>query len=106
MTGSPNRLHYVASKGALLAMSRALAEELGPDGIRVNTFAYGLVTSRLNEKRIENDPQMRQKIFGGRSLGQHIRAADLTGTLVYLASADSDHMTGQTLLVDGGGYYY
>jgi len=106
MTGLPNRLHYVSAKGALHAMSRALAEELGPDGIRVNTFAYGLITSRLNEEQINSDPKMQQKILGGRSLRQHVRADDLTGTLVYLASSDRDHMTGQTLVVDGGGYYY
>lgn len=106
MTGLTHRLHYVSAKGAILAMSRSLAEELGPDGIRVNTFAYGLITSRLNQQEIKNDPAREEKMLRGRGLRQHVRAKDLTGSLVFLASADSDHMTGQTLIVDGGEYYY
>ena len=106
MTGLTNRLHYVAAKGAILAMSRSLAAELGPDGIRVNTFAYGLITSRLNEDEIENDPGKRAAILGARALGEHVRAEDLEGSMVYLASSDSDHMTGQTLVVDAGQHFY
>ena len=106
MTGLTNRLHYVSAKGAILAMTRSLAAELGPDGIRINTFAYGLITSRLNEDEIENDPGKRAAILDARVLGEHVRAEDLEGSLVYLASADSDHMTGQTLVVDAGQFFY
>ena len=106
MSGLINRLHYTTAKGGILAMTRSLATELGPDGIRINNLAYGLVTSRLNEEDLKNDPSREQKMLAGRALKQHVRAEDLTGTIVYLAASDSDHMTGQTLVVDGGGILY
>ena len=105
MSGLTNRLHYTTAKGGILAMTRSLATELGPDGIRVNNVAYGLVTSRLNEEEL-NTTERGQKMLEARALRQHVRAEDLTGTLIYLASSDSDHMTGQTLVVDGGGILY
>ena len=105
MSGLINRLHYTTAKGGILAMTRSLATELGPDGIRVNNVAYGLVTSRLNEDELNNSDRG-QKMLNARALRQHVRAEDLTGTLIFLAASDSDHMTGQTLVVDGGQILY
>jgi NAD(P)-dependent dehydrogenase (short-subunit alcohol dehydrogenase family) len=101
-SGAPNRLHYVSAKGAVLAMSRALSRELGPDGICVNTLAYGLVTSSINEQALEDDAEYRAHAFRPRAMPVHLRAEDLIGGLVFLASAESDHMTGQCLMVDPG----
>ena len=101
-SGAPNRLHYVSAKGAVLAMSRALARELGPDGICVNTLAYGLITSKLNEAALEHDDEYRSHAFKPRAMPVHLRADDLAGSLVFLASAESDHMTGQCLMADPG----
>lgn len=102
VSGAPNRLHYVSAKGAVLAMSRALARELGPDGICVNTLAYGLITSKLNEAALENDEAYRSHAFKPRAMPVHLRAEDVTGSLVFLASSESDHMTGQCLMADPG----
>ena len=101
-SGAPNRLHYVSAKGAVLAMSRALARELGPDGICVNTLAYGLVTSKLNKAMLDSDDQYRAHAFKPRAMQVHLRAEDVTGALVFLASPESDHMTGQCLMADPG----
>lgn len=106
MTGLTHRLHYVTAKGAILAMTRSLAAELGADGIRVNTAAYGLVTSHLNDDQFKNDPDFEAKVLGARALPLHYRAEDLGPTIVYMASADSDHMTGQCMVVNAGEYYY
>lgn len=100
--GAPLMLHYVASKGAIIAMSRSLARELGPDGIRVNTLAPGLIMS---------DNVRNNCIWQGDSLARNIASRsiqkpgfpeDLIGALLFLASSDSDFVTGQTLVVDGG----
>ncbi|OGA14761.1 MAG: hypothetical protein A3G25_13410 [Betaproteobacteria bacterium RIFCSPLOWO2_12_FULL_63_13] len=100
--GLPNRLHYVSAKGAIMAMTRALARELGPDGICVNTIAYGLITSALTEHEMEQDPAHKARVFGPRMMQVHIRVEDVAGGLVYLASPESDRMTGQCLMVDPG----
>lgn len=106
MRGLTNRLHYVTAKGAILAMTRSLAAELGPDGIRVNTFAYGLITSQLNEQEFADDPSLAAGMISGRALRDHVRPDDLSGSIVYLASPASDYMTGQILIVNGGDYFY
>ena len=83
-------------------MTRSLSRELGPDGIRVNTIAYGLITSQLNEEAFKTDENLQRHILDVRGLGEEIRAEDLCGSLIYLASEDSDQFTGQSLLVNGG----
>lgn len=100
--GLPNRLHYVSAKGAVTAMTRALARELGPDGICVNTIAYGLISSALTEHEMDKDPAHRARVFGPRMMQVHLRVEDVTGGLIYLASSESDRMTGQCLMVDPG----
>lgn len=106
MTGLTNRLHYTTAKGAILAMTRSLAAELGPDGIRVNTFAYGLITSDLAEKDFAENPAKLSGMLGARALGTHVRAEDLDGSIVFLASPASDSMTGQVHIINAGEYYY
>ncbi|MBT4938917.1 MAG: SDR family oxidoreductase [Rhodospirillaceae bacterium] len=106
MTGLTHRLHYTSAKGAILAMTRSLAAELGGDGIRVNTAAYGLVTSQLNDEQFASDPAFEAKVLGARALPVHYRAEDLGPTIVYMAAADSDHMTGQCMVINAGEYFY
>ena len=100
--GLTHRLHYVTAKGAILAMTRALARELGPDGIRVNTLATGLIMNAAVEAAMKGRPGLRDHVVGSRSIKKDVYGEDLNGTLLYLASADSDAVTGQFLIVDNG----
>ena len=96
--GTPNFLHYVASKTALIGMTRSLAREVGDYGICVNAIAPGLV-----EHEGQNAPQALTELqLKARSIKRLQTPEDLLGTLVFLASPDSDFMTGQTIVVDGG----
>ena len=100
--GTPLLLHYVTSKGAIVAMSRSLARELGDDGIRVNTLAPGLVMS----ENVLSNPAWQgaaaQNTVNSRAIKREAVPEDMCGTLVYLCSSDSDFVTGQVLVVDGG----
>jgi NAD(P)-dependent dehydrogenase (short-subunit alcohol dehydrogenase family) len=99
--GTPMMLHYVTSKGAVIAMTRAMARELGEDGICCNALAPGLTLSDTIKGR--NDyGAMRTLNIASRSLKREETPDDLVGALIFLASHDSDFMTGQTMLVDGG----
>ena len=101
--GIPWMLHYVTSKGGIMAFTRALARELGEHGIRVNTLAPGFTLSdtvmRENPGHVET---ARERAVQSRSLRRDEHPQDLLGALVFLASAESDFVTGQTLAVDGG----
>jgi NAD(P)-dependent dehydrogenase (short-subunit alcohol dehydrogenase family) len=101
--GIPWMLHYVTSKGGITAFTRALARELGEHGIRVNTLAPGFTLSdtvvRENPGHVQT---ARERAIQSRSLRRDETPQDLLGALVFLASADSDFVTGQTLAVDGG----
>jgi NAD(P)-dependent dehydrogenase (short-subunit alcohol dehydrogenase family) len=101
--GIPWMLHYVTSKGGIMAMSRALARELGEHGIRVNTLAPGFT---MSETIIAENPghveTARSRAVASRALKRDEHPQDLLGALVFLASADSDFITGQTIAVDGG----
>lgn len=97
--GLPQLLHYVASKGAVIAMTRALARELGPFGINVNAIAPGYV---MHERTQASDAGRNEQVVQLRSLARTQQPDDLCGTLVFLLSAASDFISGQTLVVDGG----
>ena len=101
--GIPWMLHYVTSKGGIMAMTRALSRELGEHGIRVNTLAPGFT---MSETVIAENPghveTARARAVASRALKRDEQPADLLGALVFLASPDSDFVTGQTIAVDGG----
>jgi len=99
--GVPMMLHYVATKGAVIAMTRAMASELGQDGIRVNAIAPGLTSTEYLKGR--NDiPGVLDAMAKTRAIARQEEPRDLVGACIFLASPDSDFVTGQTLVVDGG----
>ena len=100
--GVPGLVPYVATKGGVIGFTRALARALGPYGIRVNCLAPGFTLTGTNLEQ-ENAGTFAVQLRESRCLGERDQVADdLAGPAFYLASADSDFMTGQTLLVDGG----
>ena len=104
--GVPFLLHYVASKGAVNAMTKALAKELGGAGIRVNAVAPGFTLSDgvlANSHQLET---LRDISLQARVIQRDQHPADIVGAVVFFASGDSDFVTGQTLVVDGGAYFH
>ncbi len=100
--GTPLFLHYVTSKGAVVAMARCLARELGNDNICVNTLAPGLTLSANVSANPDWQGSIAAGIVASRSIKRDQVPDDLTGTLIYLASGESDFVTGQVIVVDGG----
>jgi NAD(P)-dependent dehydrogenase (short-subunit alcohol dehydrogenase family) len=100
--GSPNLLHYVTSKGGLIAFTRALARELGKFNINVNAIAPGFVLSEAGQLR---GAEFAKTAASTRSLVRDIYPKDIVGTAVFLCSDDSDSITGQTIVVDGGNVF-
>ncbi len=95
LTGSHGFVHYVASKGAVISMTRALANELGRHGIRVNCVAPGFTPTPGSEMLGPYDPTRTP-------LGRVMRPDDLLGTFCYLLSDDSAFVSGQLIVVNGG----
>jgi NAD(P)-dependent dehydrogenase (short-subunit alcohol dehydrogenase family) len=102
LSGVPMMLHYVSSKGAVIAMTRAMARELGDDNIRVNFIAPGLTMSEAIASRRDEFAEGIARSLQNRALKRDEVPDDLVGTLLFLASADSAFITGQTLVVNGG----
>ena len=98
LTGNPNYIHYVTSKGAIIAMTRAMARELGDWNICVNTVTPGFVVTEGRQV----DPEYEKIRAQQRSLKRSQVETDLVGTVLFLSSPESDFMTGQLLNVDGG----
>ena len=101
--GMPYSLHYVASKAAVIGMTRGLARELGRDWIRVNTIAPSAVLTEGTEEFFGTKAEKaKQVIAANQALQKNLETSDLAGTLLYLASDASRFVTGQTIMVDGG----
>jgi 3-oxoacyl-[acyl-carrier protein] reductase len=102
--GTPMFLHYVSSKGAVIAMTRSLAREVGGDGINVNAVTPGLTIADENQKKMLTEEYLAPR-RQARAIKRDQYPEDLIGTVVFLASSDSDFITGQTLNVDGGTWF-
>ena len=102
LAGYSGLLHYDASKGAVLAMTRSLIRELGPMNIRVNTILPGLTMSEGVQAR-DGIAERAERIAKGRSLGRNQHPEDLVGPTAFFLSDHSGFVTGQSLIVDGGG---
>ncbi|HXF32951.1 MAG TPA: glucose 1-dehydrogenase [Candidatus Acidoferrales bacterium] len=100
LAGRPGMLHYVASKGAVVGITRVAARELGEFNIRVNCILPGLTQTGV--ARASDDPKRHDELVGLQSLKRIEVADDLVGTAAFLASDGSRFMTGQALTVDGG----
>ena len=103
--GTPLMAHYVASKGAIVAMTRALARELGDFGIGCNCLAPGLTMSEAVRGKEDWNDFITANV-ASRSFKREMEPDDLVGALLFLVSAQSDFMTGQTVVVDGGSIYH
>ena len=99
--GSPRRTLYCASKHAIEGMSKALAWELGPAGIRVNTVCPTFIETEMTAGMFD-DPSFREWVIGKIALGRIGRTDEIMGAIVFLASGASSLVTGSALMLDGG----
>jgi len=100
--GLPNFLHYVVSKGGNVALTRSLAREVGDAGICVNTIAPGYTETEYLRENPQDPIEVTKAIIATRCIKRPETPEDLLGTIVFLASDDSDFITGQSIIVDGG----
>lgn len=104
--GAPFMLDYVASKGALMTMTRSLARELGPAFVTVNAVSPGYTLSEGNLGNKEFLASYREAAIATRSLPRDGWPVDIVGAVAFLASEDASFITGQILAVDGGSVYH
>jgi len=100
--GLPKVIAYTASKTAIDGMTRAMAVELSPKGIRVNAIAPGFIYSAMTEKALNSDPERKAKVFGRTPMGHMGQPEDIAEAAYYLASDAAKYVTGVILPIDGG----
>jgi len=104
--GVPFLLHYVTSKGAIVALTRALAKELGKDGVLVNCVAPGFTMSAGVEAHPEVVEKLRDVSVAARTIQRDQVPEDVVGAVVFLCTPAADFITGQTMVIDGGQYFH
>lgn len=100
--GLPKVIAYSASKTAIDGMTRAMATELSPNGIRVNAIAPGFIYSDMTAKALNSDPERKAKVFGRTPMGRMGQPEDIAAAALYLASDAANFVTGVVLPIDGG----
>lgn len=100
--GIPKVIAYSASKGAIESMTRAMAVELAPFGIRVNCIAPGFIKTKMSSTALDNDPERKNKILGRTPMGFLGEPSDIADAAYYFALSESKYTTGTILPVDGG----
>jgi NAD(P)-dependent dehydrogenase (short-subunit alcohol dehydrogenase family) len=104
--GVPFLLHYVTSKGAIVALTRALAKELGSDSIHVNCVAPGFTMSDGVKSHPEVVEKLRDVSVAARTIQRDQVPEDVVGAVVFLCTQAADFITGQTMVIDGGQYFH
>lgn len=100
--GIPKVIAYTASKSAIEGMTRAMAVELSPKGIRVNVVAPGFIETDMSAKALNGDPERKSKVMGRTPLGYLGTPEDVADTVLFLGSPSSKYITGTSIRVDGG----
>jgi len=100
--GIPKVISYSAAKSAVEGMTRAMATELAPLGIRVNCIAPGFIETEMSARALNDDPERMQKAIGRTPMGKRGKPADIGHAVVYLSSDEASYVTGVVLPVDGG----
>jgi NAD(P)-dependent dehydrogenase (short-subunit alcohol dehydrogenase family) len=104
--GVPFLLHYVTSKGAIVALTRALAKELGGDEVLVNCVAPGFTMSEGVQEHPEVIEALREVSVAARTLKRDQHPEDVVGAVVFLCGPGAAFITGQTIVIDGGQYFH
>lgn len=100
--GIPKVIAYSASKGAIEAMTRAMAVELAQFGIRVNCIAPGFIKTKMSAKALDSDPERKNKVLSRTPMGILGEPSDIADAVYYFAASESKFTTGTVLPVDGG----
>jgi NAD(P)-dependent dehydrogenase (short-subunit alcohol dehydrogenase family) len=103
--GTPRLLHYVASKAAVLGMTKAMAQELGDRNVTVNAVAPGFTWTEASLEQVTDEAQLTQQV-ARRALKRPQQAEDVVGAVAFFCSDLAAYITGQTLVVDGGSYMH
>ncbi len=101
---NPGQMAYVASKGAVMGMTRVLAKELGEDGIPVNAVMPGMVATPGTTEHSQEEAFNR--VMNNQAIKRRVQPEHLAGLIAFLASDDAEMITGQMILCDGGGYLH
>jgi NAD(P)-dependent dehydrogenase (short-subunit alcohol dehydrogenase family) len=102
MYGLPKVIAYTASKSAIEGMTKAMASELSPHGIRINAIAPGFIATDMSAKALNDDPERKQKVLSRTPMGYLGETADIGEAALFLASDGAKYITGVSLRVDGG----
>jgi 3-oxoacyl-[acyl-carrier protein] reductase len=101
--GGPGAIAYATGKGAVLTMTRGLAKELGPKGIRVNSISPGMIATAFHDTFTK--PEVRERVAGMTPLRREGQAAEVAELVAYLASDQASFITGSSVDINGGTYF-
>ena len=102
MYGLPKVIAYTASKSAIEGMTKAMAAELSPKGIRINAIAPGFIATDMSAKALNGDPERKKKVLSRTPMGYLGQPEDVADAALFLAINSSKYITGTSISVDGG----